>query len=391
MNKLLQIITLFLIIFISAVSLSPTIAAAADFRTGDEVRITEITQPLINPYIFGGDIQIDTPVSNELTTAGDDVVINGPVEGSALVAGGNVTIRGSVGNNARIAGGDITIDGPIANDLVIVGGNIRLTENASIGGDLIFAGGKLQVDGPVAGKVLIHGGDVTLNNSVGGNVSGEIGELTLGSNAAIAGNLNYQSPERAQIAQGATVSGRTDYRLVENKEDNDAGAFLTTAAVYKLITDIILSLLFVYFFRHALMAVINRMSTTPLKSGAIGFGYAALVPLAGIFFLFLIWLGLATYLFYFLTLIVGIFVVKLFLGWAVLRWWNRNNKKEYELDWKAAIVGPILLFILLFIPVLGWLTIAILLFMALGALLEELIQLTSDKNKRIVQASGKKK
>ncbi len=388
MKRLLQSITAYLVLVL-LLTTSTTQSHAADFRTGEEIRITGTNQTLVNPYIFGGDIQVDSPITNELTIAGGDIIINSPIEGSALVAGGNITLRGSVGNNARIAGGDITIDGPIANDLVIAGGNITLTENASIGGDLVFAGGTLQVDGPVAGKVLINGGDITLNNSVGGNVSGEIEELTLGSSATIAGNLNYTSPKRAEIAQGATVSGRTDYRVVENDEDNDAGAFLTTAALYKLVTDIILSLLFVYFFRHAIMAVINRMRGTPLKSGAIGFGYVALVPLAGIFFLFLIWLGLATYLFYFLTLIVGIFIVKLFLGWAVLHWWNRNNKKAYELDWKAAIVGPVLLFVLLLIPVFGWLAILILLFMALGALLEELIQLNSDQ--RVIKNTPKKR
>ncbi|MBA3723658.1 MAG: hypothetical protein H0W89_02055 [Candidatus Levybacteria bacterium] len=390
MKKLLRLLTVcFSLALVCTTLITPPIYAA-DFRAGDEIRITDTNQTLVNPYIFGGAIQVDSPIANELTLAGGDIIINSNVEGSALIAGGNITLAGSVGNNARIAGGDITIDGPIANDLVIAGGNIRLTENATIGGDLIFAGGKLQVDGPVAGKVMINGGDITLNNSVGGNVSGEIEALTLGSGAKVAGNLSYESPKRAEIAQGATISGRTDYQLTENDgEDDAAGAFLTTVALYKLVTDIILSLLFVYFFRRALMAVVNRMRGTPLRSGAIGFGYIALVPLAGIFFLFLIWLGLATYLFYFLTLIVGIFIVKLFLGWAVLHWWNRNNKHAYELDWKAAIVGPILLFILLFIPVFGWLAIAILLFMALGALLEALIQLNSDQS--VVKNTTKKR
>jgi hypothetical protein len=390
MKRFVQSITVLLLIpLLLFLPLVPQQAQAAEFRSGDVLRITG-EEPIVNPYIFGGNIQIDAPIANELTAAGGDIVINSPIEGSALVAGGSITLRGSVGNNARIAGGNILIDGPVENDLVISGGSVNIARSASIGGDIVFNGGSLTVDAPVAGKMIVNGGNATINNSVGGDVSGEIGKLVLGSDATITGNLSYKSPERAQIDQGATVSGRTDYRPSEDRQADrqDAQEFITTAALYKLIADIIVTVLFIYFFRRALTAIIRRMQAEPLRSGVIGFGFAVLTPIAGLLLLTLIWLGLVTLLFYGLVYIIALFILKVFLGWLLLHWWGRNQKRDYALDWKAGIVGPVVVLILSLIPILGWLTLGIIFLIGLGAMIQELTNLSA--NQRVLNATTTK-
>jgi len=76
---------------------------------------------------------------------------------------------------------------------------------------------------------------------------------------------------------------------------------------------------------------------------------------------------------YGITIIGGVFLADVYIGWFILRWWERRNKKIYLLDWKAAIVGPIALFILLLIPVLGWLVSTVIFLIALGALIKEIL------------------
>lgn len=391
MNRLKRyILPVFIMPFLllSAV-LSPVYAA--EFRTGDQISISETQEPLVNPYIFGGNIRIDAPISNELTTAGGDIFIDAPVEGSALVAGGNISLRGSVGNNARIAGGNITIDSPITNDLVVAGGSVTVTPEASVGGDLLFAGGSLRVEAPVNGNIRVAGGNVIINGRVNGDITGEVEKLELGPQAVIAGNLSYKSPERAQIAQGAAVQGRTDYKQSEDRRDDgrDTGAFITGAALYKLLADILITVLFIYFFRGALASVFARMKASPLRSGAIGFGVFFLMPLAALFLLILVWLGVAGLLTYVLLYIVALFVMKAFIGWIIMTWWKDSKKEKYILDWRAGIIGPIVVFLLLLIPILGWLAIAIIFLIGLGALVEELVQLAA--NQRVTAVPRKKK
>ncbi len=393
MKKFYQFITAFFFIPLLLAFPFAQQTQAAEFRAGDEVRINADEQNLNNLYLFGGNITLDAPVANELTTAGGDLNLNSAVEGSALIGGGNITIRGPIGNNARIAGGDITIDAPITNDLVITGGNITITKNASIGGDILFAGGKLTVDGSVAGKIQANGGDIVINSTVDGDVSGNIEKLILGPAANISGNLSYKSPEQAKIEQGATISGQTNYQPEHNDQDREksAAGFFAGAAFYKLIADIIICLLFVYFLKGSIIAIINRMRSSPVKSGAVGFAFIILVPIAGFLLFLLLFLGVVTMLSYALFWLISIFIAQLFLGWALMHWLQRSNKAEYILDWKAAIAGPIIVFILMFIPVFGWLAFAVVFLIALGAMLGELITLISTQKQITTTKPSRKK
>lgn len=366
---------------------------AADFRTGEEVIISEGTQNLEDLYLFGGNIRVNAPVANDTVAAGGDITINQNVTGSVMVAGGNINLSGTVGNTVRAAGGNIRIDGPVTRDLVVAGGSVTITKNATIGRDLILSGGNLVLEGPVKGKVVVNGGNATLNSTIGGNVEGTIEKLTLGPSARINGSLTYKSEEKVQMASGAVVQGKTSYTPIEREEkrEDKAQEFLTAGSIYKLVTDIVISILLISFFARALMTILTRMAEKTVESGAIGFAFVLIFPLVALILFLLIWLGVASWLSYALILLVSLYIVKIFLGWLVMRWWEKRNNKEYRLDWKAGILGPILLFIIFLIPILGWIAAAILFFVATGAVLHGLVRLMSGQKLLPQKAVAKKK
>lgn len=389
-----KLFTLFVscLLFLGTAGYSPV--SAADFRSGETVIASG--DNLKDLYLFGGSIRVESPVNNDVVAAGGDISINRDVTGSLIVAGGNIRSLGKVGNTVRAAGGNITIDNAITRDLVVSGGSVVVNKNAQIGGDVAFSGGTLVLDGPVKGNVLISGGQVTLNGPIDGNVQGEIGSLTLGPNARINGNLTYSSERKASVSNGAVVSGKTTYTPVKEDTKEDAQAFITAGSIYKLVTDIIISILFIFFFTRALTAIVSRMAASTVQSGAIGFTFIILFPVLAAIALILIWLGIGAFITYALIFLLSIFLVKIFLGWWVMRWWENRNKRQYVLDWKAGIIGPILLFILTLIPILGWLIAAILFFIAVGALLQELYYLMSGQritrhNTKPVKAVAKPK
>ncbi len=350
-------------------------AAAADIRAGENVIIPEDEKNLQDLYLFGNSIRVEAPVSNDIVAAGGDITIHSDVTGSIIAAGGNINQKGSVGNTIRIAGGNIIIDGEITRDLVVAGGSVTVTKNAVIKRDIIAAGGTLNIEAPVQGKVLLNGGQVTINSAIAGNVDGNVGKLTLGPNAVINGNLTYSSSEKATTDPSAVVKGKTNYRFTEKPKETAKGVqgFLAIGTLYKLVTDIILTVLFIFFFARFMYGTLSRMMQTPMKSGAIGFAFFFLAPLASLMFLVLIWLGIASFFFYVLAIIVALFVVKAFIGWFIVRWYEERQGRKYLLDWKAGVFGPIALFLLLLIPIIGWLAVAIIFFIALGAFLEEII------------------
>lgn len=351
---------------------TPKTASAADVRTGETVIISG-TQPLTDPYLFGSTIDLSAPVANDLVTAGGTINISGNITNDLLAAGGTITLHGKVGNTVRVAGGNITIDGPIARDLVIAGGTIIVNKTASIGGDVLMAGGQLDMEGPVKGKILASGGNLTLNNAVGGNVLiGQVKNLALGPQARINGNLTYSSSQTLTRDSTSVVKGQTTYHYVAQKEPRHAEQTAFGFSLYRLIAAIILSLLFIYFFRAAILSVFSRMEESPGKSGLIGLLAIIVAPVMGIILLILFLLGIAFFISYGLALILSIMLTNVYTGWWVLRWWERRNKKIYTLDWRAGVVGPLIITILLWIPVLGWLFCAIVFLVVLGALLSEL-------------------
>jgi hypothetical protein len=72
-----------------------------------------------------------------------------------------------------------------------------------------------------------------------------------------------------------------------------------------------------------------------------------------------------------------------------MRWFERRSKKDYTLDWKAGVVGPLALFLILLIPILGWAVGAILFLIAVGALVGELLFFMS--NQKLENKIAKKK
>jgi cytoskeletal protein CcmA (bactofilin family) len=353
---------------------APSSSYAATFRNGETITISESLKDL---YVTGGTVSVAGATQNDLTAAGGTVRIEGNVSNDALVAGGNVTLSGSVGDTARVAGGNVIIESPIANDLVAAGGTIDITSEASIGGDLVVAGGTLQINGPVRGNIWVTGGNVVINSTVGGTVHGvEVDELRLGPNAVINGNLDYTGEQKASIANGAVVKGEQNFKQERRQSDDEtAGALAgiaTAGTLFKLIAAVLVSLFAIWLLPRFLVKSSEQITSDPLKIGLLGFATLILMPIVSLILLILWWLGVASLLLYLFLLVVSTIVVYVFVGWWVLKWWYGRDKKRYELDWMAGVVGPAVVTILWFIPIIGWLINFILWLMALGALMLQL-------------------
>lgn len=369
-------ISIWSMIMLLQTAFSPSSAQAADIRTNDTIIISENEKNLSDLYLFGNTIQVNAPVTNDLVAAGNSISIESNTSGSLLTAGGSLDIRGDTGGSVRAAGGNIVIDGNIERDLVLAGGSINITESAVINGDLIIAGGQINMRGTTNGKAVINGGQVNIDGKINKQLDGRIDRLTLGPNAVIGGNLNYSSPQKAVISRGAQIQGNEQFKKTENRREPDTNfaGFITAFTFYKLLADIIISLLAIYFFGGYLYRLYTQISIKePFKNSIYGLAFIIITPIIALLLLALLWLSAAVFLFYILLIILSALIAKIFLGWLILRWWYRRDKKTYALDWKAAIVGPIMALLIGLIPVLGWLVLAILYLITSGALIQSFL------------------
>lgn len=356
-------------------------ASAATFKSGENVFFSK--NPLLdNTYLAGDRVEVSVPAQKDIIAAGGTLLFEGEMQRSLMAAGGTITISGPITQSARVAGGTITIEDSIGEDLIVAGGTIRISKTASVGGDLIITGGTLEVEGPVKGNIYANGGDVRINAPVGGDVTGNMGQLTLGTSASIAGDITYTSEKEAISQEGAVVQGNTRYTKQEHRSNDQAKVLISAGTIYKLVMDILFSLLFVLVLGFVTKEVLEKIESSKVKSLGIGFSSLFLLPVAGLFLLIIIWLGITWFVLYALLLLLSLGLLKVYIGAKILSWWERRNKKEYVLDWKAAVLGPIIVLLLSFIPVLGWIAIFILYIMALGGLVQTVFHFISSNTSR---------
>lgn len=371
MRKIFSISIIFTL-FIASSFLS--FAHAADIRSGNTLTITSDEKDLRDLYLFGNSINVEAPVRNDLVAAGRDIIIETHVSGNIFAAAGNLRIRGDSDGSARVMGGNVVIDGHVGRDLLVAGGAVIITKTATIAGDLIVAGGEITIQGDVGGRAIINGGQVRLEGKIAKQVEANAGKLTLGPRVVIGGDIVYSSPEKATIEKGAVIKGSQRYTRTENAENaqRQVGDFFKVFSLYKLLGDIVLSVLFILFFGKFIQVGIERIMNAPFRNFMGGFAFLLLVPLISIILLALLLLGIASFLFYFLVLILALYLAKIFIGWLLLAWWYKRSGRTYILDWKSGVVGPIVLFIIALIPILGWLFIAILYLISIGAFIQQL-------------------
>lgn len=376
------------VVIILILFVKPAEVTAAIIKSGESVYISEEEKNLSDLYIFGSTITADAAVGNDLTAAGGVITLNGDVAGSIFAAGGDVFIRSKSANTLRALGGNIIISGKVGNDALLAGGNIRLTETASIEGDLLIFGGDIQINSPVKGKLYVYGGNVVINNKILGSVEGNMGNLTLGSKALIAGDLKYSSDKKAVLNTGASVKGMHDFRKVEYGKDQENGfqSIFKTGTLYKLGIDIIICLLLLTFLPFVTKRIFEDIINNPLGSLGVGFVFLAFWPFFSIVLLLLLFLGVLSFLYYGIVLTIALFIGKLFLGWWILVWWGKRNTNEYILDWKAAVVGPLITFILFLIPIIGWLAAGLVYITCVGGIVKFSINLARMQKQELLSS-----
>lgn len=352
---------------------------AADIFANDTIILTEKQNKLKDLYLFGETILVNTPIKNDLVAAGGDLTINKAISGSVLGAGGNIVVNGTIGNTIRIVGGDLTINEHVTNDVIVIGGTATITKNAFVEGDVVFVGGELIVEGPIKGKLIARGGDVRLNSTIGGNVETAFGKLKLGPKAHIAGDLFYASSEKANKDKKAVVEGTTRFHYLA-KEQQISKELISIGSLYKLTADIAVSLILILLCTPFITNVFRRITDSPFTNGGIGLAYVIVAPVAILFSFILIWLGILSVLFYVASLVTALFLTKILFGWGLLSFFTKRDKKTYLLDWKAGIIGPITVAILLFIPIVGWIAIIFAFLITIGAMIHTIVTMMKQQN-----------
>lgn len=351
-----------------AISLS---AGAAVFRAAGEVAVSEAINNDV--YLAGGSVSVSQPIDGDLLAAGGNIVLTSAVSQDVIFAGGNVNVLGEIGDDLRVIGGTVTIAKSVKDDALVAGGLIHILPEAVIGADVVGSGGRLVIDGTVNDDVLGEFEEVVINGTVISDVDVTVSTaLTLGPKAVIDGNLTYRAPKAAVVPETASVKGQVSFTPYEAGLSFDRGLLAKVfgaGALIQLVALLIAGLIAAYAFRRGVSAGLEQAYSQFWPQLLRGLVVLIVAPIAGVVLLFTLigWpIGAAILSAFGLLLVAAKVLAVILVGAFILKLLAKD--KPLEVSWQSVVVGAVVLQIIKFAPVLGWLIGLIFLLVMLGVL-----------------------
>ncbi len=351
----LKLVTILALSVVSYFILLPNPILAKDQNL--KTTTLESNQSISGDYFAANSaVNLEGIVNGDAYVAGGNINIDGVVNGDLLVAGGNINIRGKILGNLRGAGGQITLAGEVGKNVSLAGGNISLLNGAKVAGNLSVAGGNLSVSSAVGGALNMAGGQVSLS-----------------SGARVGKDLTYWSRNQAQISAEASVSGKITQNIPPRKTIPNPLGFVKKAftffVLFSLITSFIIGLLLLKFIPNFSWGVTNIIKQKPGTSFLVGLITMLVTPVVMIV-LFITIIGIPFAAFLIALMVLLFYLSRIFAAMYVGSLLINRVSKDASTYW-SLLLGLIILGILSFIPIIGWLAVLILTLMAVGGVLIE--------------------
>jgi cytoskeletal protein CcmA (bactofilin family) len=327
-------------------------------------------------YTWTQTLMIDGTLDGDLTVWCQNGSINGAVTQDVNVFAQDLTITGEVGDDIRAIANSMNILGTVKGNVLAAGSFIRVGPDAVIEGDLLVGAGTVTIDGEVRGGVRIGTGHLTMNGTVAGDAHiSTDGGITMGDDASIGGDLHYEGPAQIEFRHGAVKGAITFSRSADDLERELESAIGEFTTMFGIVMHIFLflaaliagSVIFAFTKDHANKTA-EILRKKPLKSLGIGFIAAICVPIVCVIMLVLVLtipLSAVLFLVYIVALYIAKFYVATWLGKLILR-----NRRADASPIPPMLLGITILYLLTWIPILGFLITLVTIFFGLGALLQ---------------------
>jgi cytoskeletal protein CcmA (bactofilin family) len=351
-------------------ALTPSVAAAADIRQGQDITIATTETIEDDLYAFGTNVAINGTIHGDLIAAGNYITVDGSVTGDVIAAAQSVTIRGQVGGSVRAVGSMIVVDGKVTNDLLAAGNEVTILSNGRVGRDGIIAATNTTVTGQIGRDLQVGGANLKIDGGVGGKVLASVDKLQLTDRATVGGSLKYTSKNEAQIANASSVKGSIERQTPETGRAPlvTGPAALVVEWLKGLIGLLILGILVVFFFPGFSRRAGEALGRSPWLTLGIGALVLIGLPILSIVF-FAVgaliggwWIGFVVLALFTVVLALSLPVAAVGVGGALLRIAGRPVPV-----WLALFIGLVVLLLVALVPILGGLVIFCALLFGMGA------------------------
>jgi cytoskeletal protein CcmA (bactofilin family) len=348
--------------------------AGCSIEHGDE----SITKRMGADHVgVGGEVNLTAEVAGDAFLAGGRVTTAAEVKGDLVAAGGEVSIGGGVGDDLYAAGGQVQVDAIVTGNARVAGGDVTVGPATVIAGALTAKGGRVRFEGNAHQYLRASGGSVFIDGVVQGDAEVDAEEITIGPNTRITGKLVARSPRQPEIPAGAQIVGGVEYSQAEvghvisahetetGSVEHGIGSFLWMLGVF------VAGALFMVAFPAYSTRAAKWIGQEPLRSLGLGFVILVSLPVLTVLLLFTIVgipLALIVLMLYLLLLFLGWVTAAMFVGQKLLGLLRSDGPETTARRLLALLAAVVALWLVGFVPVLGfWVKFAALL-LGIGAL-----------------------
>lgn len=254
-------------------------------------------------------------------------------------------------------------------------GRFILSEDLTVNRDEIINGstavlfGNAIVNGTIDGDLAVIFGNITINGTVDGNVASIFGNITVGTNGVIEGSAAAVAG-RVKRLPGSVVEGEIasidgPFNIINSA---DFIPLVTISSIVGLMVFFGLSSLLLLLIPDRIMLMAESSPVKIWRRFGIGIAcYLMFVPA-------IIALAITIIGVFLIPLFIAVFILTAFIGMTSLKI-AIGRRITGKLDGRGApyiylLVGSILVFVLPFIPVLGWLVYLFAASLAMGVVLD---------------------
>lgn len=345
-----------------------SVAQAHSFHSGDNVTISRNETVDHTIFAAGRTIDIAGKVNGDVFCAGQNITLSGTITGDVICAGQNVRIAGQVNGDVRVAGQNVTVGGTITRNLSAAGQTVSLEAGAKVSGDVSIGGQDATLNGAVGRDLAIGSTTATLNSIIGRDVQSAGQNLTLGSDAKVAGNITYTSKNTLDRGEGSQVAGKiTRNEPKQREQGNRIGSIIRMsvwAALYMLIALMLAAVVLVLVMPRVFHSATDVAVKRPGKTLLVGFIASLVMPIV-----------IALLMFSIIGIPLGILVL---VGWLFASLLASTFSAYYVgrlllSDATNAVgimaLGTLVLLLLYFVPILGAIVWIFALWFGLGTIL----------------------
>ncbi|TPV92473.1 MAG: polymer-forming cytoskeletal protein [Myxococcales bacterium FL481] len=183
--------------------------AAAEFRSGDQVRVAADEVVGSTMFVSGSVVEIDGRVDGDLFVAGERVVIRGTVEGNVTAASAKLELVGAVAGTLHWAGRSLRLGGSVADNAYLAGESLTLISGGEVQGDLFAAAERWRQEGTVGRDLTVAAKKMTLVGSVGRDVKVNLSTGEIADQSRIGGDLVAftEAADGLRVGEGTEIGG----------------------------------------------------------------------------------------------------------------------------------------------------------------------------------------